>query len=188
MSTGKAGATSATPRGIKLIFFIGLFFPLLLFAQKKTEYTASNGITYHVGDTLKLGRGSDPQGNFRYVVIGGWASWLPRNSSKGAEQDNMGRAFTGTAAVIRKMRTETRKKVDRQVFVVGMSAISNCDIYIEDALATGEVVGGKKTETVAVAAPVASSADELAKYKKLLDQGAITKPEYEAIKKKLLKL
>lgn len=158
-------------------------------AQKQTEYTASNGITYHVGDTLRLGRGSDPQGNFRYVVMGGWASWLPTNTSKGAEQNNMGRAFTGTAAVIKKMRKETRKKVDRQVFVVGMSAVSNCDLYVEDALATGELVGAKKTEIVAAVAPAAASpADELTKYKKLLDQGAISKAEYEAMKKKLLNL
>jgi hypothetical protein len=60
-------------------------------------------------------------------------------------------------------------------------------MYIEDALAVGEVVGGKKTETAA-AAPAVSPADELAKYKKLLDQGAIMKADYDAMKKKLLNL
>jgi len=181
----------------KILFL--LLFPVALIGgkgfaqskQKQTEYTASNGITYHVGDTLRLGRGSDPQGNFRYVVMGGWASWLPSDASKGVGQSNMGKAFTGTAAIIKKMRKETRKKVDRQIFVVGMSAVSNCDIYVEDALATGELVGAKKTETVAAVAPAVpaiSPADELAKYKKLLDQGAITKADYEAMKKKLLNL
>lgn len=171
------------------VFLTALFISLSAYSQKQTTYTASNGITYHVGDTIKLGRGSDPQGDFRYVVVGGWASWIPRDSKKGSEQDNMGRAFTGAGAIIKKMKTETLRKVDRQVFVVGIGAYTNCNLYVEDALATGEMVGAKKPEPVTKAtASVTSSADELAKYKKLLDQGAISKTEYEAVKKKLLGL
>lgn len=39
--------------------------------EKLNEYTASNGITYKIGDEIKLGRGSDTNGKFVYVNIGG---------------------------------------------------------------------------------------------------------------------
>lgn len=39
-------------------------------AQKLTSYTASNGMTYNVGDTLVLGVGSAPDGYFNFVYSG----------------------------------------------------------------------------------------------------------------------
>lgn len=157
-------------------------------AQKKTEYAASNGITYHIGDTVKLARGSDPKGNFMYVQTGGWAKSLTYQSGKGAEQYDLDRNFAGRGAVIKKIRNEKSNGADRIVFTVGLGNISNYDMYIEDAIATCEIADCKKNAATASTAPAPSAADELAKYKKLLDAGAITKAEYEAKKKKLLDL
>ncbi|MBW4889213.1 SHOCT domain-containing protein [Mucilaginibacter sp. HMF5004] len=158
-------------------------------AQKKTEYKASNGITYHVGDTVKLGRGSSTSGNFMYVQMGGWAKSLTYQSGKGAEQYDLDRNFAGRGAIIKKIRSEKSNGAERIVFTVGMGNISNYDMYIEDAIGTCEIADCKKNIPNSTAAAVApSAADELAKYKKLLDAGAITKAEYEAKKKKLLDL
>jgi hypothetical protein len=76
------------------------------FTQKKTEYTASNGVTYHVGDTVRLGRGSSPQGKFEYVQIGGWASAFVTDAGKGDEKYDLERGFAGMRAVIKKINSE----------------------------------------------------------------------------------
>ena len=43
----------------------------IAFAQRLDEYKATNGITYHEGDTVRLGRGSAPNGDFLYLQMGG---------------------------------------------------------------------------------------------------------------------
>lgn len=183
-------------------FFMKQFFLLLLllvgmiggkvFAQskqKKTEYLASNGITYHIGDTIKMGHGTDPQGNFMYVQQGGWAKAVFSDPTQGSTQYNLDRSYAGSGAIVKKIRTEKFHKLDRVIFTVGLGSISNCDMYIEDAITSCEIADCKKKgETVAATPAAASAADELAKYKKLLDQGAISKAEYDAVKKKLLNL
>lgn len=157
--------------------------------QKQTEYLASNGITYHIGDTIKMGHGTDPQGNFMYVQRGGWAKVVFSEPSQGSTQYNLDRSYAGSGAIIKKIRTEKFHKLDRVIFTVGLGSISNCDMYIDDAIASCEIADCKKKgEVVAVAPASVSPADELAKYKKLLDQGAISKAEYDAMKKKLLNL
>ncbi|QEC79331.1 SHOCT domain-containing protein [Mucilaginibacter ginsenosidivorax] len=157
--------------------------------QKQTEYLASNGITYHIGDTIKMGHGTDPQGNFMYVQKGGWAKVVFSEPSQGSSQYNLDRSFAGSGAIIKKIRTEKYHKLDRVIFTVGLGSISNCDMYIDDAIASCEIADCKKKGEVAAVAPATlSPADELAKYKKLLDQGAISKAEYDAMKKKLLNL
>jgi hypothetical protein len=175
---------------MKQILLAGILclFSISLLAQKKTDYKASNGITYHIGDTIKLGRGSSPSGNFMYVQTGGWAKSLTYQSGKGAEQYDLDRNFSGRGAVVKKIRNEKSNGADRIVFTVGMGNISNYDMYIEDAIGTCEIADCKKNITTASTTTAPSAADELAKYKKLLDAGAITKAEYEAKKKKLLDL
>jgi hypothetical protein len=163
--------------------------PMLVSAQKKTEYLASNGKTYRIGDTVILNRGSSPMGNFMYVQFGGWGKLLTHDSGKGVEQDDLGRAYAGVGAVIKKIRNEKFRGIDRIVFTVGLGTITNCDMFIEDAIATCEIKDckGKADQGVNTGTQI-SNADELAKYKKLLDQGAISKADYEAMKKKLLGL
>jgi hypothetical protein len=51
----------------KLISICILLSPLLGMAQKIIEYKAANGITYHVNDTVKLGKGSGEDGSFLYL-------------------------------------------------------------------------------------------------------------------------
>jgi len=41
--------------------------------KKLNEYKASNGITYKIGDEIKLGKGSNDNGNIVYVTMVGWA-------------------------------------------------------------------------------------------------------------------
>ena len=48
----------------KILFTILFLAPLIGFAQKLKEYHASDDKTYHPGDTIRVGLGSMPNGDF----------------------------------------------------------------------------------------------------------------------------
>lgn len=101
-------------------------------AQTLTEYKASNGITYKPGDTLKLGRGSAPNGDFRYLVMGGFAA-------SGGDADNIPKHYSGTNVIIKKIKVQKARGAEKVWFAVGAGNIVNYNLYIEDAIATCEV-------------------------------------------------
>jgi len=146
------------------------------------SYTASNGITYHVGDTIKLGLGSNPNGEFRFLQISGWGGILM--SSQGGEKRgdyNIGKGYAYSNIIIKKIKFYKVKGAQKVYFTVGGGNITNYSLAIEEAIATCEIDQcHKKSETQF------SIADELLKMQKLLNDGLITKEEFEAFKKKLL--
>ena len=73
--------------------------------------------------------------------------------------------------------------------VIKTAAGGRMHIEVEEAIAAGELLVSqtdKVVEKTIIQETSGSVADELAKLKKLYDEGAITKKEYEAQKKKLL--
>lgn len=167
---------------------LGLFFlilPLgLLGQQNLTTYTASNGITYNIGDTVKLGRGSATNGDFLYLQLGGWAAVAGYDQTKGTDQNNIGRGYSGLAVTIKKIKKYKFKGQEKVYFIVGGGNISNYNLMIEDAIASCEVADckeNKPTET-----KTTDKYDKLKKLKELLDQGIITQEEYDKEKKKIL--
>lgn len=143
-------------------------------AQTLPEYKASNGITYKPGDTVKLGRGSHPNGDFRYLVMGGLAA-------SGGDSDNIPKHYSGMNVIIKKIKTQKMKGAEKVWFIVGAGNIVNYNLAIEDAIATCEV-SDCKNQTAASS----DKYDQLAKLKGLLDSGVITQEEYDKEKKKLL--
>lgn len=152
-------------------------------AQKLTEYTASNGVTYHLKDTVHLGRGSAPNGTFLYLQMGGWGAVLNYDANAGPNQLNIGRGYANTAVIIKKINETKIKGVTKGYFTVGGGNITNYLLYIEDAIQTCEVVPCTANGNQPV---VADKFDQLKKLKALLDNGAITRAEYDEQKKKLL--
>lgn len=108
---------------MKQVILIGLLtLPLALKAQKTlTEYQASNGITYHIGDTVKLGRGSGASHEFLYVL-----------TSSGASAQ---RGYSGGKLVIKKIHRVNFRGMDKVYFVTAPKYL----LYIEDAIETCEV-------------------------------------------------
>jgi len=152
------------------------------FSQSKYDgYTAGNNVTYHVGDTVKLNRGSAPNGDFLYLQMGGWGAIMSYNQNRNADQFNIGRGAANTAVVIKKIKRFKVKGVEKHYFVVGGGNITNYNLMIDDAIQACEV-----TPCIDKNKPQLSVADELTKLKGLLDGGAITQDEYDAQKKKLL--
>nr|BFF40407.1 hypothetical protein BACY1_22120 [Tenacibaculum mesophilum] len=151
-------------------------------AQKKVEklkeYTASNGVTYKVGDEFKLGQGSDTNGKFVYVNIGGWGM------STNAESNRLGAANSGLIVTLKKIKKYNYKRYKGVYFTVGGGNITNYTIDIENAIKSCEIEICNDKKEVAESKP--DKYDQLAKLKKLLDDGVLTQEEYDAEKKKIL--
>lgn len=165
----------------KILFTILCMLPFLGFSQDMETYTASNGKTYKVGDTVKVALGSMPDGNFKYVQVSPPLLAPPtRNSnSLSARKD-----FANTNVIIRKIKKSAQLSgSEKIVFNVKVRGIITYDIWIEEAISACEVTPcAAKNTNIATG----SVADELLKLKSLLDAGAITTDEFNAQKKKLL--
>ncbi len=146
--------------------------------QKLEEYTAANGITYKVGEEFELNRGSDTNGKFVYVNIGGWAV------SSNAENNRLGAGNAGLIVTIKKIKKYDYKRYKGVYFTVGGGNLTNYTINIEKAIESCEVKPCK--EDVSAVVQESDKYDKLAKIKKLLDDGILSQEEYEAEKKKIL--
>jgi hypothetical protein len=143
-------------------------------AQNSDSYKASNGVEYKIGDNIKLGRGSAPNGDFVYLQMGGWAA--------GSSDTNIGKSYAGLAVTLKKIKKYKFKGEEKVLFVVGGGNITNYNLNIEDAIATCEVADCKKNEPVVKE----DKYDRLKKLKDLLDQKIITQEEYDKEKTKIL--
>lgn len=151
-------------------------------AQKKVEkleeYIASNGITYKIGDEVKLGRGSDTNGKFVYVNIGGWAV------STNPEENRLGAANAGLLVTIKKINKYNYKRYKGIYFTVGGGNLTNYVLDIENAIATCEVENCNQDKDASQSS--SDKYDKLKKLKELLEDETLTQEEYDAEKKKIL--
>jgi len=171
----------------KLIFICLVCLSMISNAQipgKRTPgpYVLSNGISFKEGDTVILGTGSDPTGDFKFI-------YNPPNYLLGVRQQSLSKQYSNAHLVIKRFNTYTNKKVGSKVWaVVNPGGILNGVIELQQAYDAGEIIvkGKPAVGKNAVSSTSSTVADELLKLKTLLDAGALTKPEYEAQKKKLL--
>lgn len=119
---------------MKKLLFIFLFIPQLLFSQ----YTASNGKAYNVGDTISIGRGAAQNGSFMYIQLSGLAMVSTIDQGGTSDDLNMDRKYADLKAVIRKIVDKKIAGQAKKCFAIKMDAL-NYVVYIESALEAGEI-------------------------------------------------
>lgn len=165
----------------KLALLLIISFSVLTFGQdKKNEYTTKHGISYKIGDTITLGRGSGTNGRFIYLQMGGWYSTLALLDGD-IETANMGigKELGGLGVVVKKIKTQKLNGIEKTYLVVDGGDLTNYYLYIDNAIISGEVVSNFMTSDVAL--------NELKKAKDKLDLDLISKDEYDVIKNDLKK-
>ncbi len=166
-----------------IIIAILCLIPFVSFSQDMDTYTASNGKTYKIGDTVKVALGSMPDGNFKYVQV---SPPLFAPPSRNSNSMSARRDFANTNVIIRKIKKNPQMSgSEKVIFNVKVRGLVTYDIWIEEAIAACEVTPCA-TKTNPVNTGTGSVADELIKLKKLLDDKAITTEEFNAQKKRLL--
>jgi hypothetical protein len=165
----------------KLVFISILLIPLLSKAQTYTSYKATNGVTYHLNDTVRLGKGSASNGSFLYIQERG----IPPLPGPGSSPThNLPKAFTNGGVVVKNIKKSNRNGIDKYVLVVDAGGVFRFSLYIDDAILACEVI---PCQTAATKQPSPTYvADEIKKLKELLDAGTITQAEFDVQKKKLL--
>jgi Short C-terminal domain len=171
-------------RTIILALTLTLSFNIVYSQQLVNEdtYKAKNGMTFKTGDELVLGYGSNFNKDFRYVVTG-------LNSMAGPMQ-GIGAPWHSKKFKIKKIKEMGNEKRGKTYYLVIGAGLMNFWVDAEAAMEFEEIIypeeyKPKKTE-VPQQTPTTSVADEILKLKKLLDDGILTKEEFEIQKKKIL--
>jgi hypothetical protein len=130
-----------------LTFYV--FAAVLAYSQKVAEYKATNDVTYHVGDTLKLGKGSGPNDSFEYLQSGKMVGLLGNavkasfsvagNNVNSSDLEVVGKSFEGKSVIIKKIKKQASGVADKIVFSVSTGGVMNYNLMIDDALSSGEV-------------------------------------------------
>ena len=159
----------------KVMFLvIAVFFSIISYSQTINEYKASNNVTYHLGDTITLGRGSGINGNFIYCQMGDTYSTLSLLGGNGQINEGLPKNQSGVNMVIKKIKEVKYKGAKVISFSVSGGNIVKYKILVEDALATGELKSSGYTSDEALS--------ELKKAKDKLDLGLIKPEKYDSIK------
>lgn len=184
----------------KTILLLAMFIAMFSYGQReKTEtYSASNGVVYKVGDTITLGRGSAPNGDFNYLqqggfgntmaVIGGSGSgMMSGNKNQGSYNSGIDRNYSNSNVVLKKIKYQKNKRgTNKAFFVVGAGAMTNLNLHIEDAIETCEVKDCKKSIQNVNVVSADGKYDKLKKIKELKDDGILSEEEYQKEKEKIM--
>ena len=174
-----------------------LMLPAFAYCQdtylKGDTLVTSSGFKVYRGQKLKMGKGSTPDGDFKYIRRS--ATSLFNNTSTYHAAANSSNALPRRSSQLEYevVRIDERgsKKHGYVYYPIIGTGFGRYEIDIDNAIEAGELQvpneykPQQKNNTVVVNSQL-SLADELAKLKKLYDDGTLNKEEYEAAKKKLL--
>jgi hypothetical protein len=171
----------------KILLLIFIIIPFLSNAQIggskiKGPLTIKYGV-FHEGDTLKVGYGTNPNGDFKFI-------YTPPNGFWGTPQQSLPKGLGGSQVVIKFFKKlESDRTGIKYWTVINVGGLANTIVELEPAIESGEIViPGYDPKQINAPVQKIDVADQIGKLKKLLDAGAITQEEYDAQKKKLLAL
>jgi len=114
---------------------IFLLLSTLTNAQFIAEYKASNGITYHLGDTIVLGKGSNPAGDFKSI----YKLWI---SKRDAKSDSIAiekeRKCTGQKVMIDRIEYLIGAEPENMIFNIAFQSGANYTLKIEEGIRLNE--------------------------------------------------
>ena len=184
-----AEAIYAETKGFKFIPLDGI---ALSWQRENDSLITSCGYAIAPGTMLKIGTGALPDGDFKYIRVSATSLFQSTGNSRAYNNssNSFAAGFGGMTYKVIRIDEHGDKKHGFAYYPIISQGPIRYQIDIDNAIAAGEVVVPDKFKPKP-AAPVIiqqapSAADELLKFKKLLDAGAITQDEYDAQKKKLL--
>ena len=124
-----------------IILLAACFIATGSYAQTIKEYKATNGVTYHLGDTVRLGKGSNSNGTFLYVEDKGIGFSLPGpgGGGRGGQTRPLPKEYANGGVVIKSIKKVTVYNVDKYVFMVNSGAPIRFSLTIDDAILACEV-------------------------------------------------
>lgn len=136
-----------------------------------SEYVASDGYTYRVGERVKFGQ---PANNKTFMYIQEGDGWI-------TPVQNAPASVSGNEVEIKSISIGGTKRTGFYVSfrTKGIIGLLNCSVRFEEALSCGEVIGYGKTSNQALT--------ELKNAKEKLDLELITRQQFDSIKAELSK-
>lgn len=156
-----------------------------------TLYTTS-GFKVVKGDELKIGTGTMPDASFKFIRTNSasFFNYSATNQARANEANSLPRSTSGQKLKVIRVEARGNKKRGFNYFAV-LGGMIRYEVDVENAIPAGEIVVPNefKPKTLAGNNVIqASPADELKKFKGLLEDGTITQEEFNAKKKQLLGL
>ncbi|MBN8825109.1 MULTISPECIES: SHOCT domain-containing protein [unclassified Spirosoma] len=151
--------------------------------------SAAPGWTIKRGDTLQMGKGTMPDKSFAFAYENPAALTAVMKPNGDLVKAYLPTRYANTRLIVKDLGMIGSKKTGfTMVALVGVGLAVRYYIELESAIEAGEVIPPPqfRKPTTSANQPATSVADELMKFKKLLDAGAISQEEYDAQKKKLL--
>lgn len=179
----------------KAILTLSIVVSLAASAQTKFENDTlyfDSGFKITKGQELKFGTGTMDNGNFKFIRVNstGFAAIMTAtdNQAYNNSQNSLNRSMAGHKGTVVKIVQRGTKKTG-YIFqpLVSIGSGVRYEIDVENAIASGELaVPDEFKPKTKESKSTLSAADELAKFKKLYDDGVITKEEFDAAKAKIL--
>lgn len=127
---------------MKYLLSVLLLLSLSTHAQKIQEYKAANGITYHEGDTVHLGKGTGTNGAFINMVPADLAGMSYSNNHQG---NQLTTGYSGMNVIIKKIKQYSQNGSSKTYFTVDAGRHVAFYLAIDDAVAACEVEPCKST-------------------------------------------
>jgi hypothetical protein len=181
------------------IFFMGFFNSFsqsndsaFSYVVADTFFTAT-GYKIIVGQDIYIGTGSAPYGDFKFIRRNstgfGTVMASSSNHAYNNSQFSLPRNMAGHKGTVVKIAPRGNDDIGITYEPLITFGSGRYEIDVDNAIASGEIIVPEefrpKPKVVEIKQQL-SVADELIKLKKLLDDGVLTKDEFEALKKKLL--
>ena len=153
---------------------------------------STSGYKIVKGQDLKIGVGTMQDGTFKYIRTNAasFFNYTSTNGNQAGANSANALARNSSGLLMKVIRVEPRGNKKRgYVYYAVLGGVIRYEVDVDNAIASGEIVVSnefkpKNTGTVSQL----STADEIKKYKELLDAGTITQAEFDAKKKQLLGL